>query len=65
VTDDYNEYVTRPHFLKACFDWLVGTSSKILHRVVLKLEAPDGIEHAFTLLTQVAKGTADEDREGR
>src|SRR5438552_1405801 len=39
--------------------------SEELHRVVLQLQATDGVEHPFALLTEVTKRAAHEDCERR
>src|SRR5262249_14430531 len=65
MTDNHDKYVTCTNLLDTGFDGLLRARTEELHRVVLELEAADGIEHAFALLTEVAEGAADENRERR
>jgi hypothetical protein len=54
---DYDDHeVALPDFFQACFDRRVRASAKVLHRMMLLLEAADCIENEAALFGQIGVG---------
>ena len=60
MADDYDKQIAAPNFLNAGIDRKIRTRTEKLHRIVLKLQASNGVQNASTLLREVGEGATHE-----
>jgi hypothetical protein len=56
-----NKNIATCDFLQTGFDRLSWARAKELHRIMLKLQASNSIQHRFALITEVSIGATEKD----